>query len=199
MKVLAPLLLIPCAILAACGRTQPPPSSAASTPAPAQTVPVPAANTPSTSAPAQATSTVSAGGFATLSAATGKPGGVNGSLQLAGFPDRVEITGQVTGLAPNTTHGFHIHQTGDCSAPDLTSAGEHFNPDGAMHGAPTSAAHHLGDIASIKSDGKGTATIRATIKGATLNDGGPHDLVGKAFIVHAKPDDYKNPTLWQFR
>ena len=42
--------------------------------------------------------------------------------------DGVHVTGTVGGLPPNSTHGFHVHEKGDCSAADATSAGGHFNP-----------------------------------------------------------------------
>jgi Cu-Zn family superoxide dismutase len=58
------------------------------------------------------------------------------------------------------------------------------------HGGPSSDTRHLGDIPNIEADANGTATVSATISGATLRDGGPNDLVGKAVIVHSKRDDY---------
>ena len=41
---------------------------------------------------------------------------------------------ELHGLVPGSEHGFHIHDKGDCSAPDAMSAGGHFNPGGAPHG-----------------------------------------------------------------
>jgi Cu-Zn family superoxide dismutase len=187
MKTLATLALIPLATLVACGRTEAPPSSAPSTP-----------DTSATNAPAvPANATPSAAAQAMLTGAPTKPGtpttatALGGTLQLAAAANGVQITGQVTGLAPNSEHGFHIHQTGDCSDPAFKSAGEHFNPDGAMHGAPDSATHHLGDLPMLKSDDKGVANVDAVIANATLADGGMHDILGKALVVHAKADDYK--------
>jgi len=197
MKALPLTALIPFALLVACGRTEPPPASSDSTTAPpAATAPAPpdaatAPATPPNTATNQAAAQVTLAGPPAKT--TGKKAAkqVGGNLQLVTGTAGVLITGQITGLAPNTTHGFHVHETGDCSAPDFKSAGGHFNPDNAMHGDPASTMHHLGDIPNIKSDAKGVATVNATITGATLNDGGPHDLVGKALIVHAKKDDYK--------
>jgi superoxide dismutase, Cu-Zn family len=104
--------------------------------------------------------------------------------------DGVQITGTVMGLAPNSEHGFHVHAAGDCSSADFKSAGDHFNPMGVAHGAPTVDPHHPGDIPNIKADAQGTATVNANVASATLRDGGMHDLAGKALILHAKPDDY---------
>ncbi len=182
MKANILALLIPCAMLAACGRTEPPPSSPEST-----SPPPPAATTPSATAEATL-----AGPPANPAASpdAALPATPSGTLQFAATSDGVQITGTVIGLAPDSEHGFHIHQTGDCSATDFKSAGDHFNPEGVAHGAPTAAPHHLGDIPNIKADNTGTATVNAAIAGATLRDGGPHDLVGKAAILHARPDDY---------
>jgi superoxide dismutase, Cu-Zn family len=176
------LLLIPCAVLTACGRTDPPASSPQST-----SPPPPAATTPSATAEAALAGAPANPAASPNASAASTP---NGSLQFAATSDGVQITGTVTGLAPNSEHGFHVHQTGDCSAPDFKSAGDHFNPMNVAHGAPTADPHHLGDVPNIKADAQGTATINAVITGATLRDGGMHDLVGKAAIVHAKPDDY---------
>ena len=121
----------------------------------------------------------------------GKSGSsVQGELTLAATEGGVAITGQITGLKPGTEHGFHVHETGDCSAPDAKSAGGHFNPSNVAHGGPTSDVRHLGDIPNIRSDASGNATVSATIPGATLRDGAADDLVGKAIVVHAKRDDY---------
>jgi superoxide dismutase, Cu-Zn family len=104
----------------------------------------------------------------------------------------VSIIGQVGNLEPGSKHGFHVHEKGDCKAPDGSSAGEHFNPTAKDHGNPAAAggAHHLGDIVNIEADAQGTANVMVTIPGATLHDGGPNDLVGKGIIVHADADDY---------
>jgi Cu-Zn family superoxide dismutase len=85
-----------------------------------------------------------------------------------------------------------VHEKGDCSAPDASSAGEHFNPNAAAHGDPSKAdgAHHLGDMVNIDADDQGSAQVRVTIPNATLHDGGPNDLIGKGIVVHADPDDY---------
>lgn len=116
---------------------------------------------------------------------------VAGALDLVADGNAVVVTGLVTGLAPESGYGFHIHEKGDCSSPDFKSAGEHFNPTAQPHGNPASPPHHLGDIPNLTSDGVGRADVNARVEGVTLGDGGPHDLVGKAFVVHAKPDDYK--------
>src|SRR5690606_30216537 len=51
-----------------------------------------------------------------------------GELRFEAANGHVRVTGRVTGLNPGAEHGFHVHEAGDCSAPDATSAGGHFNP-----------------------------------------------------------------------
>jgi Cu-Zn family superoxide dismutase len=171
MKTINAVLLLPYAILMACGRTEPP----AITTAPA------AADFPTT-----AITTASA--QASLTGASGSS--VNGELRLTAQGSGVTIVGEMSGLNPRAEHGFHVHERGDCSAPDATSAGEHFNPGHMDHGPPTETARHLGDLPNIGADSEGRATVSANLADATLHDGGPNDLVGKAFIVHEKRDDY---------
>jgi Cu-Zn family superoxide dismutase len=115
---------------------------------------------------------------------------VRGSLTLSAEGNDVRLSGTVEGLAPNGEFGFHIHENGDCSAPDASSAGGHFNPANAPHGNPTGSAHHAGDMPNIKSDTQGMAQVDATARGVTLNSGADSDVAGKAVVVHAKADDY---------
>jgi len=101
---------------------------------------------------------------------------------------KVLVRGRVTGLKPNQEHGFHVHEKGDCSSADATSAGAHLNPDGKPHG-PQAAPHHAGDLPALKADASGTADFRATVDGSALG-ASPGAFAGKGLIVHASPDDY---------
>jgi Cu-Zn family superoxide dismutase len=118
---------------------------------------------------------------------------VNGMLSLNADQSGVRIGGLIKGLAPNGEHGFHIHEKGDCSAPDASSAGAHFNPTSQPHGNPkTDGARHLGDMVNLRADAKGVAKVEIFIEGATLHTSQANNLVGKAIVVHQKPDDYKS-------
>jgi Cu-Zn family superoxide dismutase len=118
---------------------------------------------------------------------------VKGDLTLANQGTAVSIRGEITGLAPGKEHGFHVHEIGECSLPDFQSAGEHFNPTKDPHGGPKSKARHLGDIPNVKADENGRASIDVSVEGLTLvdKDGAPTQILGKALVVHAMPDDYK--------
>lgn len=115
---------------------------------------------------------------------------VAGTLNMMTMGKGVHVMGTLTGLTPGMEFGFHVHEKGDCSAADATSAGGHFNPTAQPHGSAESGAHHAGDMDNIKSDASGTARVSFHIENVGLGDGSATDLNGRALIVHAKPDDY---------
>jgi Cu-Zn family superoxide dismutase len=90
--------------------------------------------------------------------------------------------------APPGVHGFHLHDQGDCSAPDFTSAGGHFNPTHAAHGGPDAPIHHAGDFGNITvgPDGRGRLELDSTMLTVAP---GPNSVLGKAVILHEKADD----------
>ena len=145
---------------------------------------------PTTAAPAEKATPAEAAQEAVAQVAPTQGNTVTGSLALSSSPQGVHITGTIQGLKPDAEFGFHIHEKGDCSAPDGSSAGGHFNPTQAQHGNPTSAAHHAGDMVNIRSNGEGVAQVDTTAAGTTLHGDPTTDVVGKAIIVHEGPDDY---------
>lgn len=98
----------------------------------------------------------------------------------------VRIVADVEGLNSGA-HGFHIHQLGDCSAPDGTSAGGHFNPEGKAHGGPDDVQRHVGDLGNLMADDSGAAHYEAT--DSILAFSGSHSIIGRGVIVHAGEDD----------
>lgn len=144
-------------------------------------------------APTQATagtpvSTAKSGGVV-LASASGSL--VSGKLNLRPMRGGVHLSGEIGGLAPNSTHAIHIHEKGDCSAVDASSAGGHFNPSGQPHGKVDDGAHHGGDMNNIVADARGVAKIDVHASGVTLGGGAVNDVDGRAVIVHASADDYK--------
>jgi superoxide dismutase, Cu-Zn family len=105
----------------------------------------------------------------------------------------VHVVLTLEGLTPGE-RGVHVHEKGDCSAPDGTSAGGHYNPDGLDHGLPGAAKRHLGDLGNITigADGKGTLDI--TAPGANLKPNDQASFVTRSIIVHDKKDDGGQPT-----
>lgn len=121
--------------------------------------------------------------------------GVSGQLTIEQEGRRVQITGVVRGLEPNSKHGFHIHEFGDLS--DLQkgqSVGDHFSPEGTPHGRPDDPAdkRHVGDLGNIEANDEGIAEIRMRDELVSLR--GPHSVVGRAFVVHEKEDTFTQPS-----
>ena len=112
---------------------------------------------------------------------------VSGTVHLTQESGGVRVTASVDGLAPGK-HGFHIHEIGDCSAPDGTSAGGHFNPQGYPHAGPDAAKRHVGDLGNLNADNSGHATYDRLDDHVSLN--GANTVIGRAVIVHAGKDDF---------
>ncbi len=113
---------------------------------------------------------------------------VKGIVTFTQTEKGVKVVAHLEGLTPGK-HGFHVHEFGDCSAPDATSAGGHFNPTQMAHGAPTDSTRHAGDLGNIVADDKGVADLEWLDPVMQLS--GPHSIIGRAVIVHAKEDDLK--------
>jgi Cu-Zn family superoxide dismutase len=113
---------------------------------------------------------------------------VAGSVIFTQVGGRVLVEARVTGLPPGE-HGFHVHESGDCSAPDATSAKGHFNPDAKPHGHQGGAEHHAGDLPNLIADAKGNAS--ATAESTIISLGSDsHGIIGRSVVIHADPDDY---------
>lgn len=183
-----PLLLLPAALLIAACQPPAPTESADAAPA-AEAAPAPGVDATGTTSPADAPPDMAVT-TATAALAPTQGNAVAGTLAFATVDGGIRVTGEVSGLAPGSEHGFHVHETGDCSAPDGTSAGGHFNPGASDHGRVGQGTHHAGDSDNIVAGEQGTATVDTLLQGATLGDGAATDIIGKGVIVHADPDDY---------
>ena len=116
-----------------------------------------------------------------------------GKVQFVAEKDgTVRVIADLDGLTPNAEHAIHIHEVGDCSAPDGMSAKGHYNPEVKAHGLPPAEDRHAGDLGNVKADGKGHAHYEVTVTNISLT--GTHNpIFGRAVIVHAKPDDGGQP------
>lgn len=114
---------------------------------------------------------------------------IRGVIHFTATAGGVVVRGEISGLTPGK-HGFHIHEFGDSSSGEAKCAGGHFNPDKKKHGGPDSAERHVGDLGNITADASGKATIQMTDKLLALS--GPHSIIGRAVIIHAKADDLKS-------
>ena len=177
-RITALLAFASVALLAGCAndnQTAPASATAAAPPASSRTA-------------SPASADASARAHAVLASASGSD--VSGTLSLASTDEGVHITGRITGLKPDSTHGFHIHEHGDCTTPDASSAGGHFNPARQPHGRPGEGQRHAGDLPNQKANADGVATVDVLAHDVELGTGGSTDIIGGAVIVHAKPDDY---------
>lgn len=175
----AAFALFAAGVLAGCASAPP-----AATPAPAV---VPAS--PPQATPPQATPHAPvAQAIANVAPASGSL--VSGRLTLVPMGDGVHLRGDLGGLVPGSTHGFHIHANGDCSAADASSAGGHFNPAAAPHGHAGSGPHHAGDIDNLVAGANGVAHVDAHVADVSLGGDPRTDILGRALVVHALPDDY---------
>lgn len=113
---------------------------------------------------------------------------VEGKVTFSRADAGVKVNVHVTGLAAGK-HGFHIHEFGDCSAPDGASAGGHFNPSAEAHGAPADAQRHTGDLGNIEANADGVADLEYTDSRTSFE--GPNSVLGRGVIIHANADDLK--------
>jgi len=118
-----------------------------------------------------------------------KGNATSGTVNFREQGNGVLVTAHVSGLTPGA-HGFHIHDKGDCSASDGTSAGGHFNPAGKPHGHPEHAERHAGDLPQLLANASGNAELNVVVSGITIGEGASN-IVGRGLIVHAAPDDFK--------
>lgn len=107
-----------------------------------------------------------------------------GVVTLTASRGAVRVRVDVQGLSAGF-HGFHVHAVGVCTPP-FTSALGHFNPGGADHPG------HAADMPVLLVNTDGTGEARFVSDRYRLAD-----VLGKALIVHASPDNYANvPTRY---
>lgn len=145
-----------------------------------------------TPAPAAAIVAVAEMSPTTSAAAAGvSPNGRVTFTQLAS--GKVLVEANISGLKPNSEHGFHVHAVPDCSG-DGTKTGAHFNPDNHPHNHPAEMNRHAGALFNLKTDANGVGTLRQEADTITLREG-KYSIVGMPLITHRDPDDYKSQPL----
>ncbi|MEC7839572.1 MAG: superoxide dismutase family protein [Chlamydiota bacterium] len=112
---------------------------------------------------------------------------VSGEVTFIELEHGVRIIAEIEGLTPGG-HGFHIHEFGDCSAPDASSAGGHFNPENEIHAGPSDTPRHVGDLGNLFADKNGKAYYDRVDFEVELK--GENSVVGKSVIVHEDRDDF---------
>lgn len=125
---------------------------------------------------------------AILSGASGS--NVTGTATFTSLEDgKVRLVMDVENLSPGE-HALHLHENGDCSAADATSAGGHWNPTGDPHGERGENGYHKGDIDNMVVGDDGIGSLEMEVEGWTIGDGSSSDIVNKAVIIHADADDF---------
>ena len=115
--------------------------------------------------------------------------GVTGMAVFTQNGDQITLMIEIQGATPGL-HAVHIHANGDCSSPDGTSAGGHWNPTGVAHGKWGEGEFHLGDIGNITVGEDGMGSITLTTDLWEIGTGSDVDIVGRGIIVHAGADDF---------
>jgi superoxide dismutase, Cu-Zn family len=114
---------------------------------------------------------------------------VSGTVTFTEVADGVQVQAEITGLTPGN-HGFHVHELGDCSATDASSAGAHFNPTHKPHAGPDTAERHVGDMGNVEADASGRAKLEYVDHQISLTND-ERSVIGRSVVVHAKADDLK--------
>ena len=128
---------------------------------------------------------------ATKAAAVVRPlnaSGVNGLVTFIQEGAQVRIVAEISGLSPGK-HGIHIHEFGDITSIDGSSAGSHFNPRNTTHGGPEDRNRHLGDLGNMEADRSGKAKYNRVDSRISLN--GANSIVGRAIVIKESADDFK--------
>jgi Cu-Zn family superoxide dismutase len=114
---------------------------------------------------------------------------VSGTVTFTQMDNGVEVEADLVGLGSGK-HGFHIHEYGDCSAPDGKSAGGHYNPTGQPHAGPGQSKRHMGDLGNIEAHNSAKASYKRLDSQLVLN--GQNSIIGRGIIVHGGADDLKS-------
>jgi Cu-Zn family superoxide dismutase len=116
-------------------------------------------------------------------------GNVVATINFTEVSGKTVLTGQFENL-PQGKHGIHLHETGDCSSDDASSAGGHWNPTNEAHGKWGVPPFHRGDIGNFEADKDGKALYEFGTDLWCIGCGDPlRDIVGKSVIIHAGEDD----------
>ena len=111
-----------------------------------------------------------------------------GTVTLTAVPTGVLLDADFTAMPPGD-HAFHIHEVGECEAPDFKSAGGHFNPEEDGHGLMNEEGPHAGDMPNIHVPENGKLRVEVLNQMVNL----PLGLLpgkGTAIVIHQGPDDY---------
>jgi Cu-Zn family superoxide dismutase len=112
---------------------------------------------------------------------------IKGYATFTEFGEKIRIDVNISGLIPNSAHGFHVHQAGDLSD-KCKSMCAHFNPYEKTHGCPGMKQRHVGDLGNLLTNSKGEAKYsffddHIKLRGTKAN------IIGRGLIIHEDKDD----------
>ena len=112
---------------------------------------------------------------------------IKGYVKFVEVNNMIRIDVNLTGLKPNSLHGFHVHEAGDLTDKCMSMC-SHFNPYKTNHGGPNSVHRHVGDLGNLKTNLKGEAKYSfyddiIKLRGYKCN------IIGRGLIIHEDPDD----------
>jgi Cu-Zn family superoxide dismutase len=112
-----------------------------------------------------------------------------GKAWFAKSKDGIQVLVIAQHLMPGL-HGIHIHEKGNCSAQDASSAGPHYNPSLHKHGSADPHKYHMGDLGNIVISNKGIGILNL---GIPTSEHGAHtnwqDIIGRSIVLHGGVDD----------
>ena len=120
---------------------------------------------------------------------------IEGTATFEDTPEGLQVHIALSHVAGAGKHGIHIHAAGDCGDNGKNTGG-HFNPLGVQHGLLTKdglQGAHVGDMGNITVKDDGTAEMTTVLPGVKLASGNL-SVAGRAVILHAKEDDFGQPT-----
>ena len=113
-----------------------------------------------------------------------------GTAKVAQQSSGVKISIKAEGLTPGV-HGVHIHEVGQCQAPDFISAGDHFNPNKKKHGLLHPKGFENGDLPNVIADGEGKIKADIMAPQVALKEGKTtmNRKDGASLIITENADD----------
>jgi superoxide dismutase, Cu-Zn family len=112
---------------------------------------------------------------------------VGGTVTFVQRGDKVVVAALIHELTPGP-HSLYIHEVGNCSSPNAASAGKVWALVGAAPGRT-----RIGNLPELFAGSEGNANLVADLRGITLGDGSPLDIVGRAVVVHSGLDPDPRP------
>jgi superoxide dismutase, Cu-Zn family len=121
-----------------------------------------------------------------------------GTIVISDATHGVLLTPMLNGLPPGD-HGFHVHETPDCSPGTddqgklgaALAAGGHLDPEkNGRHSSPLVGDGHLGDLLVLKVDANGNATTPVEASRFDMDEINNH-----ALVIHSGGDNYSDAPL----